>query len=484
MNPILKTLKHLEPLSRQLDPDTTERKQLLHHVTNYAEEFLQALPELPAFTETSDKGIGLYKSPFQEQPRTITQLIDHLRYDINRPGLNPASERHLGYIPGGGLYASALGDYLAAVTNRYAGVFFPSPGAVRMENMILEWMRTLVGYPKETTAGNLAAGGSIAGLIAIVAARDAAELKSKDYARAVVYSSAQAHHSLSKALRIAGLGECIERLVPHDHRYRMKAELLEAMIREDRAKSRLPFLVISSAGTTDTGSVDPNEDIGSICESEKLWLHIDAAYGGFFLLCKSGRDIVRGLERSQSVTMDPHKTLFIPYGSGMVLVRDRSSLRKSHYYFPSYLQDALQAQDELSPADLSPELSKHFRGLRIWMPLLIHGLAPFRAALEEKMLLARYFHSELSKMPRFEVGPYPDLSVVIFRYIPKNGDANEFNQRLVRAIQRDGRIFMSSTVVEQRFTLRFAVSSFRTHLETVNLTLNILREFSEKLANQ
>ncbi len=471
----IETIRRLEKTARALEPDAGERRRLFDDVAGYAEEFLQAIDELPAFVDTDDKGVGLYDSPIQDEPRPLSKLLEHLRHDVDRPGLNTASGRHLGYIPGGGLYASALGDYLAAVTNRYAGVFFPGPGAVRMENMLIEWMSELVGYPKDTAAGNLTSGGSIGNLMGIVAARDAFQLKGRDLERTVVYSSEQAHHSIGKALRIAGLGECVERFVPLDDGYRMRADALETMIAEDRAAGLVPFLVTPSAGTTDTGVVDPIEDIATICEHEELWLHVDAAYGGFFLLCEEGRKIVRGLDRSHSVIMDPHKTLFTPYGSGVVLVRDRGSLLASHHYLPNYLQDTWQAQDELSPADLSPELSKHFRGLRLWLPLMLHGLAPFRAALEEKLLLARYFHEKLSTVPNFEVGPFPDLSVVIFRYLPPSGNVDEFNKKLIQAIHKDGRIFISSTVLDERFTLRFAAGAFRTHLADVDLFLKILQ---------
>ena len=477
----IRAIRRLEQKARALEPDAAERQRLFEDVAAYAEEFLQAIDELPAFVDTDDKGVGLYDSPIQDEPRPMPKLLQHLKHDVDRPGLNTASGRHLGYIPGGGIYASALGDYLAAVTNRFAGVFFPGPGAVRMENMLLEWMRELVGYPKGSTAGNLTSGGSIANLMGIVAARDAFGLKGRDFERSVVYLSEQAHHSLGKALRIAGLGECIERFVPLDERHRMQPESLAKMIREDRATGRLPFLIIASAGTTDTGVVDPIERLADICEREELWFHVDAAYGGFFLLCDEGKKILRGLDRSHSLIMDPHKTLFIPYGSGAVLVRDRSSLLESHHYLPNYLQDTRRAQDELSPADVSPELSKHFRGLRLWMPLLLHGVAPFRAALEEKRLLARYFHQQLRAKPRFEVGPYPDLSVVIFRYVPQHGDPNEFNRKLVHAIHQDGTVFLSSTMVNGQFTLRMAVSAFRTHLETIQRALDIIETAAKRL---
>jgi aromatic-L-amino-acid/L-tryptophan decarboxylase len=457
---------------------------LLEESAGYAERFLASLPALPAYRETDDEGRDLYAAPIGDEPRPLEEILELLARNVDRPGLNPASAGHLGYIPGGGLYASALGDYLAAVTNRYSGVFFASPGAVRMENLLLDWMRDLVGYPLESAGGNLTSGGSIANLMAVVAARDSHGLKARDVDRAVVYTTEQAHHSLDKAVRIAGLGECVRRIIPLDDRYRMRPDALRSAIARDGGSRLLPFLVIATAGTTDTGVVDPIEDIASVCEDEGLWLHVDAAYGGFFLLCEEGRRAIGRIDGSHSCIMDPHKTLFLPYGSGAVLVRDRGTLLASHHYSAHYMQDTLGARDEISPADLSPELSKHFRGLRLWLPLLLHGLAPFRAALEEKMLLARYFHARLSEIPGFEVGPSPDLSVVTFRYLPESGDADDINEKLVQAIRRDGRVFLSSTILDGRFTLRLAVSAFRTHVETIDLTLQVLVEQARKLASE
>jgi glutamate/tyrosine decarboxylase-like PLP-dependent enzyme len=468
-----KSLATLETKARELEPGAEERRRLLSDVAAYAEEFLTRLPDLPAFLETEDRGIGILETPIGEEPRSLKTLLEHVRRDVDRPGLNPASGGHLGYIPGGGLYASSLGDYLAAISNRYAGIFFASPGAVRMENMLLQWMSTLVGYPK-TAGGNLTSGGSIANLMGIVTARDSREVKARDVERTVLYLTEQAHHSVAKAIRLAGLSEAVQRIVPLDDRYRMRADALARTIASDRSAGLRPFLVIASAGTTDTGVVDPIEDIAAICGKENLWLHVDAAYGGFFILCEEGRRALGRLDGSDSIVMDPHKTLFLPYGSGAILVRDGTRLLSSHYYQANYMQDALSARDELSPADLSPELTKHFRGLRLWLPLLLHGLAPFRAALEEKLLLARYFHRRLSERPGFEVGPSPDLSVVTFRYRPAEGDPDVFNRKLVEAIHRDGRVFLSSTILDGRFTLRCAVVSFRAHLETIDLALDIL----------
>jgi len=182
------------------------------------------------------------------------------------------------------------------------------------------------------------------------------------------------------------------------------------------------------------------------------------------------------MENSDSLVIDPHKGLFLPYGTGAVLVRDKKKLYDAFWYQARYLQDALRSNDELSPADLSPELTKHFRGLRLWLPLKLLGLAPFRAALQEKLLLARYFHRTMQQVEGFEVGSYPDLSVVTFRYLPGRGDPNEFNERLIKEVQHDGRVFLSSTMLNGKFILRVAILCFRTHRQTIDLTIEILRE--------
>src|SRR6185295_17912081 len=190
--------------------------------------------------------------------------------------------------PGGGLYHSALGDYLGAVSNKYAGIFFTGPGPVRMENMLLRWVADLVGYPA-TSGGNIASGGSIANLTAITTARDAHGLKGADFARSAVYMTSQAHHCIEKALRIAGLGEVQVRHVAIDAGYRMRPDALAKAIAADRAHGIKPWLVIAAAGTTDTGAVDPLPAIAEIAAREGCWFHVDAAYGGFFLLTEHGR---------------------------------------------------------------------------------------------------------------------------------------------------------------------------------------------------
>jgi glutamate/tyrosine decarboxylase-like PLP-dependent enzyme len=284
----------------------------------------------------------------------------------------------------------------------------------------------------------------------------------------------QVHHCVDKALRVAGLEECQLRFVPMDARHRMDGSVLEEMIISDRAKGLNPWMIVASAGTTDTGAVDPLLRIGAIAEEHKLWMHVDAAYGGFFILCSEGREALAGLGKADSIVMDPHKGLFLPYGTGAVLVKDVDLLAKAHSYQADYMQDANDNGFGYSPADLSVELSRPFRGLRLWLPLKLFGLAAYRSALTEKIWLARYFHHKLSEAKGFQVGAFPDLSVVTFNFVPQSGDTEDFNRRLLKAVHDDGRIFISSTKLDGQFTLRVVVLHLRTHLEEVDYLLNFL----------
>ena len=239
--------------------------------------------------------------------------------------------------------------------------------------------------------------------------------------------------------------------------FRMDVEELRQTLDQDLEKGLKPLMVMASAGTTEAGVVDPLEAIGRVAQAYGAWYHIDAAYGGFFLLTDYGKEKLKGIEKADSVVIDPHKGMFLPYGSGAVLVKDQNLLYNSLHYFANYMQDAVPERHEQSPADLSIELSRHFRGMRMWLPLKLLGLKPFKAALEEKLWLARYFYHEIAGWPNMELGPFPELSVSFFRYLPDGGDTDAFNQALVQLIQKDGRVFFSSTTLDGVFYLRLAV---------------------------
>jgi aromatic-L-amino-acid/L-tryptophan decarboxylase len=458
----------VERRARELDPGVQQLEDWCEAVVAHVLRGASARGDEPAYTsETAWDGNSL-----DETGVDIAAALGMLD-GPERAGINQTSGRHFAFIPGGGLFPAALGDLLADAANPYAGIRFAAPAAAELERSVLRWMADLVGYPA-SAGGDLTSGASVATLEAIVTAREAAPIRSADITRSVVYLTGQTHHCVEKGLRVAGLGECVLRHVQLDDRLRMVPAGLAAAVKSDRASGLNPWLVVATAGTVNVGSVDPLTTIADLADAQGLWLHVDAAYGGFFLLTAQGRNVLAGIERSRTAVMDPHKGLFLPFGSGALIVRDERQLADAHRYSATYLSDARADAGAFSASDLSIELSRPFRAPRLWLPLKLFGIAPFRAALEEKLLLARYFHARLSAIAGWEVGPEPDLSVVTYRYLPKKGDPNDFNRRLLDAVLRSGRAALSATEINGNYTLRLAVLHYRTHLDHVDELLELL----------
>ncbi len=465
--------------SRALEPDAEERRTLTEATIRHTEEFLEGLISGPSWVPPRESR-EITELPIGAEGRPFPELLDLVRREVEQQGLNPASPRDLGYVPGGGIFVSALGDYLAAVGNAFAGYFPASPGAARVENRLVEWIAEIVGYPKEA-GGTLTSGGSVATLTGVIAAREAKGLRSTDFSRASIYVTSQEHYSVRKAVHLAGVGEAPCRIVAVDGAFRMAPESLAAQIRKDRADGLLPWLVVSTAGTTNTGAVDPLDAISEIARAAGVWHHVDAAYGGFYLLVPARRDLFRGIEKSDSVVLDPHKSLFLPYGSGALVVRNAAHFDTFRFQAP-YLLD--KPQKEVSPSERSIELTRHFRGMRLFLPLLLHGTEAFAAALEEKWWLARYLQDELGRWEDIEVGPEPELSTMCFRYRPEGRteeETDELNRRIVAALHADGRIFVTATYLNERFWLRPSIGIFRTHIEHLDEFLEILKGFIAEL---
>jgi glutamate/tyrosine decarboxylase-like PLP-dependent enzyme len=240
--------------------------------------------------------------------------------------------------------------------------------------------------------------------------------------------------------------------------------------------------VLASAGTTDAGAVDPLPALAAVAARERLWLHVDAAYGGMFALTAEGKRALAGIERADSVVVDPHKGMFLPWGVGAVLCRDRDAMRAAFAFEASYIPERFSTDSEISPAEVSPELSRPFRGLRVWLPLALLGTRPFAAALEEKLLLARHAHAQLAATPGFEVGPAPDLSLFLFRLTAADPAARSArNERFTAALLADGRAAFSSTAIDRERWLRMAVLGARTHLREVEDSLAVLREVAARV---
>ncbi|MCZ4320065.1 aminotransferase class V-fold PLP-dependent enzyme [Aequorivita viscosa] len=458
----------------ELEETALERKALFDKVNSFSEEFLESLPERKAFhynthqTTDSDSFFSI-----NNEKNSIENVLDFFKERVLDTGLNPTSGGHLGYIPGGGIFSSALADYLAAITNRYAGEFYASPGAVRMGDALVNWAGKLMGYT-EGFGGNLTSGGSIANLIALHTAKHHKNITGSAITKSVVYCTAQSHHSINKALKIIGLEDCIIRVIALDAQFRISVKALEDQVRVDEQEGFTPFLLIANAGSTDVGAVDPLVSLANIAKTNKMWFHVDGAYGAFFMLTEKGREKLKGIELADSIILDPHKGMFLPYGSGIVLVKNIKHLAAAHSYTANYMRDAY-IEGQYSPSNLSPELSKHFRGLRMWLPLKLYGQQVFTDYLNEKLQLTTYLAQKLVEIG-YKVICEPELSVVAFRLELKQYSNDEQNKKVLDFIQKDGRIFISSTVLNNKLTLRAAILSFRTHKKDIDLFLELLKE--------
>lgn len=479
---LVERLQALEAVSSTLDPDLGTRMHLLEDVDRYTQRWLESVADLPGYGADSREAIeALADLPIPDDPRSADEILEVLARGVHAVGVNESSPSFFGFIPGGALYSGAVADYAAAAMNRYSGVFYGAPGAVRLGQTCLGWLAELLGYPADC-GGDITSGGSIANLSAIVTAREHHRIGPDRIPGAVVYLTEQTHHSVDKALRIAGLSHARIRKVSLDERHRLRPEELERMVAEDRQRGLSPFLVVASAGSTDTGAVDPLDDIARVCEPNDLWLHVDAAYGGAFALTDDGARLLRGIERSDSLVVDPHKGFFLPFGTGAVLVREPRALIEAFSGSGAYMEDAKSAEPDavLSPSEMSPELTRPFRALRWWLALQLHGVTAFRAALEEKLLLTRYAHGRMAELDGFEVGPAPDLTVFTFRHVAAN-DPDELNRRLVEELAEKGQIFLSATTVAGHYTLRFAVLNLRTHLRHIDRAVDVIASTVRRL---
>jgi len=434
---------------------------------------MRALPGQPACV--TEGGAELARSLREPPPRhgvPFEELLGTL-FDRALPvSFNTTSPGYLAYVPGGGLLHAAVADLIADATNRFVGLWRAAPGLVQLESNVIAWLAEVVGLPAGA-GGILTSGGSLATFSATVAAR---HRLGEGFIDGTIYTSTQAHHSVVRGALLAGFPAAQVRAVPVDGLQRMRLDVLAGMITEDRARGLRPCMLVGSAGTTNTGAVDDLEGLADLAAQEQMWLHVDAAYGGCFALTSRGRARLRGLGRADSITLDPHKGLFLPYGTGALLVRDPMTLRRAHGSHADYLPPMQDDPGFVDFCEHSPELSRDFRGLRLWLPIKLCGLDAFAAALDEKLDLAEHAARVLGDTPEIEMVAAPQLSLLAFRHVPARlaGDdlaIDEHNQRLLAAINRRGRVYMTSTRLEGRFVLRICVLSFRTPRDRIDAGL-------------
>ncbi|MFB9903570.1 pyridoxal phosphate-dependent decarboxylase family protein [Allokutzneria oryzae] len=448
-----------------LDPPRAELTEMMAATTEFAANFLEGLPDAPASNlPSTTKPLD----PPAEGPGEFADLLARFK-EAAATAVETAGPGYLAYFPAGGLVASSIGEFLSSVVNRYTGVGSLAPDMVAMEDSVVQWLCREFGLPS-TAGGLITTGGSLATLSAVVAARH--DRLGELHGTGTVYVTEHTHLCVAKAARIAGLRADQLRVVPVTDDHRMDAEAAEELIAADRAAGREPFLLVGTAGSTSTGTVDPLEELAGIAERNGMWFHVDGAYGGGFQLTERGKAKLRGVERADSITIDPHKTMFLAYGTGVLLVRDQATLRAAHTVDASYLQDLQRDPWPPDYCDLGPELSREFRGLRMWLPLHLHGVGAFRRALDQKLDLAAVVHDGLTELSEVDVPVRPDLTVNVFR-LRSGGD--EENRRLLERINATERVFLSSTRLRGDYLLRLCVLSHRTEPQRVREALSIVR---------
>lgn len=469
--------------NRELEISGPQLRYLVDRVAARLEAHVASLDSQPASAGTYPP--LAINEPIPKCPAELDDVLKLLFSQVVPWGYNTSSPGFLGYFGGGGIVQAAVADLIAGTVNRFVGRWAAAPAAVQLEANVIRWLCDIVGLPR-SARGILTSGGSLSNLTAFFTARQS-RLAGKNLQRARFYASDQAHFSLQKAAMVCGLPAASFCEVPSDDNSRMDVSALVELVCRDREKDKLPFLVVATGGTFTTGAVDDIEAIASVAQRENMWLHLDAAYGGLFALTERGRKLLQGVHKCDSVTLDPHKSMFLPYGTGALLVRDGQVLKHAHaidadFYGP--LQDNPAHMDFCSH---SMEQTRAWRGLRIWLPLKLHGVEPFRENLEEKLDLAAYATAELKRIPGIELVAEPTLSVVVFRLVCPGlpaSELDELNRELIERVNQRKGIFLMGTTFKRKHVVRMCILSFRTHLGRVQLGLSDIQQTVDELQRE
>ena len=476
--PVAPPVAHTSPLvntNRDLELTGPTYRRFVENVVNRLETHLSSLGSQPASHE--DAQLPRPDGRLPREPAGLDDVLDHLFSQVVPSGYNTTSPGFLGYFGGGGLPHAAVADLISGTVNRFVGRWAAAPAAVQLEADVIRWLVEIVGYP-DAAGGVLTSGGSMSNLTALFTARRH-QLPAMDLRKVRFYASEQSHFSLQKAAMVCGLPPESLRAVPCDAQGCMDTAALDRLIREDRESGHEPFLVVATGGTFGAGAVDDIEAIADITQRENLWLHLDAAYGGFFVLTAEGRRLLAGMARCHSITLDPHKSLFLPYGTGALLVRDGRQLGQAHAIDADFYGPMQDDQSRIDFCSLAMEQTRPWRGLRLWLPLKMHGIEPFTRNLEEKLALSRHAAEALRGMPGIELVVEPILSVLAFRLVRPGLGAEalkQLNQKLLDRINRQKNIFLMGTMVKGVYALRMCTLSFRTHLDHIEGGLAAIRQ--------
>jgi aromatic-L-amino-acid/L-tryptophan decarboxylase len=420
-----------------------------------------------------DELAELIDSDVPERPRPWAQLLDQLDDGALTFMSRLAHPSYFAFIPASSTFPGALGDLITSALDIDAGSWSSAAGPSHVELVVLDWFKQWIGYP-QAAGGVLVSGGSAANVTALACAREA--LVGAGCDRGVIYASDQTHSSVSRAARLLGFRADQVRELPSDERYRLRTDTLIEAIEADVAAGLQPLIVAANAGTTNTGAIDPLAQLAAICRERGMWLHVDAAYGGFAALTDRGRRLLRGLEQADSVTLDPHKWLYQPIECGCVLVREPGLLEQAFAVAPDYLED--YRGGEVDFCDRGMQLTRSARALKVWLSLSYFGVAAFREAIDRALDLARLAERLIEEHPTLELLCPPTLGVVCFRRrlgsVRDEERLEQLNSELVARFEASRRGLVSSTRLHGRYAIRMCVMNHTTAAADIERTVGWL----------
>jgi aromatic-L-amino-acid decarboxylase len=464
-----------------LDPSSWEDFRAHgHQVLDELLDWLRTLRERPAWQPVPPAVREALRSPLPVEGQGLGSAWEDFRRQVLPYPWGNVHPRFWGWVNGTGTPSAALAELATAVINTNAGGGHQA--APYVERQVLEWCKTMLGFPA-TASGVMVTGGSVANLVALAAARDAADPEivvagvGASPQPLVLYASSETHNSVDKAVRLLGLGQRALRAVPVTADFRIDLAALERAIAEDRAAGRRPFCVVGNAGTVNTAAIDALDALADLCARERLWFHVDGAFGALAALSDALRPLLAGMTRADSIAFDLHKWMYLPYDVGCVLVRDPEAHRRPFATHASYLArlERGAAPNDHDPGSLGPELSREFRGLKVWLLLKEHGIAKFARLIEQNVAQAKYLGGLAHRHPELELlAPVP-LNIVCLRYRAPGADEgrlNELNREVLMRVQERGIAVPSATTLNGRFAIRVAITNHR----TVTADLDLLAE--------
>lgn len=490
--------------------DDVEIRRLVNMALEFIVQYHQNIDDLPlagsgvewiqtgTFPTEMAAAVELAHSIIEPLPESgepnFEKLLRELFHRLAPQSLNDNSAGNLTYVPPGGLFHAVLADFIGMALNRYVTLFMSAPGFAAIENLAIQWLCHILQFPAGS-GGIFTSGGSLANFTAIHAARMkyAPATASGEFLRGTAYVSEQAHYTIQQGLALCGFPmENLRQVPSNEDDFRLCTMQLRQIITQDISDGFKPFLVVGMGGTTNTGAVDNLQEIAQIAKDHNLWFHVDAAYGGFFMLTERGRSQLQGIELADSVTVDPHKSMFLPYGTGALLVRNQKTLKGAFCFTGACMQPqtALGAPIPDNIMDISPELTRGFRGLCIWLPLKMLGVGAFRTQLDEKLDLALWATEQLSQIPGIRIVAQPQLSILVFKLEPPEhslswSELDTLNQDFLLSINRRGNIllspFRSINNNAGEFCIRMAILSFRTHRDRIELGIRDIRAAVEDI---